>query len=75
MLAPQHIPVDAGRPREPRMVHWVSWMARHDDGIEVVRFPSTYFRWLQCQLFVIEDFPSTRMDYRGDRDMALPAGE
>lgn len=36
MLAPQHIPVDAGLPREPRMVHWVSLMAHHSEGIEVV---------------------------------------
>jgi len=36
MLAPQHIPIDAGLPREPRMVRWVALMARHAEGIEVV---------------------------------------
>ena len=40
MLAPQSIPVDAGRPREPRMVRWVALMARHGiEGAEIVRFP------------------------------------
>ena len=36
MLALQHIPVDDGLPREPRMVRWVTLMARHIEGIEVV---------------------------------------
>ena len=35
MLAPQHIHVDAGRPREPRMVRWVALMARHSEGGEI----------------------------------------
>ena len=36
MLAPQHIPVDVGRPREPQMVLWVALMARHSEGGEIV---------------------------------------
>ena len=75
MLASQHIPVDVGRPREHRMVRWVALMARHAKGIEVVRFPSSYFRWMECQIFVIEDFPYAGIDFRDDREMALPVGE
>ena len=76
MLAPQNIPVDAGRPREPRMVRWVALMARHAvEGVEIVRFPPSYFRWLERQIFVIEDFPYVGIDFHGDREMALPAGE
>ena len=37
MLAPQSIPVDAGRLREPRMVRWSTLMARHGiEGAEIV---------------------------------------
>lgn len=75
MLAPLHIPVDAGLPREPRMVHWVALMACHAEGIEVVRFPPTYFRWMDNQIFLIQDFPYAEMDYSSDRDMILPPRE
>ena len=76
MLSPQSIPVDVGQPREPRMVRWVALMARHGiEGVEIVRFPASYFRWLEHQLFVIEDFPYFGIDFRGDREMALLAGE
>ena len=76
MLAPQSIPVDADRLREPRMVRWSALMAHHGiEGAEIVRFYSSYFRWLDCQIFVIEDFPYAGIDFRGDREMTLPAGE
>ena len=74
LLAPQIIPVDLGAVWEPRMVRWVALMARHGEGIEVVRFPPTYFRWLQNQLFVIKDFLYVGMDYCGNQDMSLPPG-
>ena len=75
MLAPQSIPVDVGRPREPRMVRWVALMARHDiEGAEIVRFPP-YFHWLERQIFVIEYFPYVGIDFGGNREMTLPAGE
>ena len=66
MLALQHFPVDVGRPREPRMVRWVALMARHSEGGDIVRFPSTYFCWLERQIFVIEDFPYAGIDFRSD---------
>ena len=56
------------------MVRWVALMALHSEGGEILRFPSTYFRWLERQIFVIEDFPYAGMDFRGDREMPLPPG-
>lgn len=76
MLAPQSIPIDAGRLREPRMVHWSALMARHGiEGAKIVRFPSSYFRWLDRQICFIEDFPYAKIAFRGNREMTLPAGE
>lgn len=74
LLAPQHVAADHGRVQEPRMVRWVALMACHSEGGEIVRFPLAYFRWLENQILVIEDFPYAGMDYRGDRDMSLPPG-
>lgn len=35
-----------------------------------------YFReWLERQTVFVEDWPYTGMDFRGDPDMPLPAGE
>ena len=42
LLAPQHILVDVGRAQEPRMIRWVTLMAHHNEGGEIVRFPSAY---------------------------------
>ena len=76
MLVPQHLFVEAGLPRDPRIMRWVAVMARHPkEGTEVVQFPPEYFRWLGNQIFVIQDFPYARMDYHGDPDMGLPPGE
>ena len=51
MLAPQSIVVDDGRPQESRMVRWSTLMARHAiEGTKIVRFPSSYFRWLDRQI-------------------------
>ena len=76
MLVPQHLIVGAGLPREPKLMRWVAVMARHpEEGTEVVRFTPEYFRWLENQVFAIQDFPYAGVDYRGDPDMALPPGE
>ena len=76
MLSPQSIVVDASRLQEPRMVRWSVLMARHAiEGTEIVQFPSSYFCWLDRQVFMIEDFPYARIDFRGDGVMSLPTGE
>ena len=69
------MPVDLEN-REWRMVRWSALMARHAiKGTEIVRFPPSYFRWLDSQIFVIEDFPYAGIDFRGDQEMVLPTGE
>ena len=51
-------------------------MARHSiEGGEIVRFPPSYFRWMDRKFFFIEDFPYAEIDFRGDREMTLPVGE
>ena len=51
-------------------------MARHpDEGTAVVRFPDSYFHWLEDQVFSIQDFPYAGVDFRHDPDMVLPQGE
>ena len=76
MLVPQHLFIEDGLPREPKLMRWVTVMARHpEEGSEVVRFPPDYFHWLENQVFEIQDFPYAGMDYHGDLDMALPPGE
>ena len=58
------------------MVRWVALMAHHvAEGVEVVRFYSSYFRWLERQIFIIEEFPYAGMDFCNDQEMTLPAGE
>ena len=57
-------------------MRWVAVMARHpDEGTEVIRFTPEYFRWLENQVFSIQDFPYAGVDFRGDPDMVLPPGE
>ena len=56
------------------MVRWVALMACHSEGGEIVRFPSTYFHWLEHQIFIIEDFPYAGMVFCGDREIPLPPG-
>ena len=76
MLIPQHLTVPVGAPREPKLTRWVAVMARHpDEGAAVVRFPDGYFRWIESQVFAIQDFPYVGMDFRNDPDMVLPQGE
>ena len=76
MLVPQQLSIGVGLPREPMLVRWVTVMAHHlEEGSEVVQFPPEYFRWLENQLFMIQDFPYAGMDYHGDPNMTLPPGE
>ena len=54
MLVPQHLLVEAGLPREPKLMRWVAIMARHPEkGSKVVRFAPEYFHWLENQVFMI----------------------
>jgi len=76
MLIPQHLTVDVLGPQEPKLIRWVSVMARHpDEGATFVRFSDSYFHWLEDQVFAVQDFPYAGMDFRGSPDMVLPQGE
>ena len=57
-------------------MRWVAVMARHpDEGTKVIRFKPEFFQWLEHQVFSIQDFPYTGINFCGDPDMALPPGE
>ena len=76
MLIPQQLTVEVGLPREPKLMRWVAVMARHlDEGMEVIRLTPEYFRWVENQVFAIQDFPYAGVDFHGDLDMVLPPGE
>ena len=74
LLAPRIIAVDHGRVKEPRMVQWITLMACHSEGVEVVRFTPSYFHWLENQIIMIEYFPYAGIDFRSDREVSLPPG-
>jgi len=64
MLVPQHLTVEIGAPREPKLTRWVTVMAHHpEEGARVVRFSPEYFHWLENQIFVIQDFPYAGVDF------------
>ena len=76
MLIPQQFTVEILGPREPKLIRWVTVMARHpDEAAAVVRFLDSYFHWLEDQVFSIQDFSYAGVDFRGDPDMVLPQGE
>ena len=62
------------RADNPCMVHWVEVMARHGDGGSKVKYGSAFFRWLDDQLLMIEDYTYARTDIKGGPDLAQPAG-
>lgn len=48
MLILQHLTVGVGLPWEPKLMRWVTVMARHpDERAEVARFKLEYFQWLE----------------------------
>ena len=72
MFVLQHLTIEVGLPREPKLMRWVAVMARHpEEGTKVVRFTPEYFHWLENQIFAIQGFPYAGVDFRDDPDMAL----
>ena len=49
-------------------------MARHV-GQSQVSFSDTFFEWFNCQEMVFAECPYAGMDFWGDPDLVLPAGE
>lgn len=49
-------------------------MARHA-GQSQISFSYAFFKWFNRQEMVFAEYPYVGMDFRGDLDLALPAGE
>ena len=56
------------------MKRGVDLMARHA-GQSQISFYDAFFDWFDCQEMVFAEYPYVEMDFRGDLDLALPAGE
>ena len=56
------------------MQRWVDLMARHA-GQSKVSFFDTFFDWFNCQEMVFAEYPYVGMDFQGDSELALLAGE
>lgn len=71
----QDMVVDPPRgPRETKASRWNRVMLRGGGGRPVAW--GVYFReWLDRQVIFVEDWSYAGMDFRGDPDMLLPAGE
>lgn len=44
-------------------------------GEQQMSYKPAFFSWLRRQLIVVEDWPYSGTDFRGDPDMPLPEGE
>jgi len=54
MLVPQHLTIEVGLPREPKLMRWVAVMFCHlEEGMEIVRSTLEYFHWLENQIFYL----------------------
>ena len=56
------------------MQRWVDLMARHV-GQSQVSFSDAFFEWFNHQEIVFAEYPYARMDFQGDPDLVLSAGE
>jgi len=74
LMQPQYVSLGLPPSTEPRMQRWVDLMARHA-GQSQVSFSGTFFKWFKCQEMVFSKYPYAGMDFRGDPDLVLPAGE
>lgn len=74
LMQPQYIPLGLPPPTEPRMQRWVDHMSRHA-GQSQVSFSDTFFGWFNCQDMVFSKYLYAGMDFQGDPDLVLPAGE
>lgn len=71
-LCPQ-VSMDMECPRDPRMLQWVTLMARHGSGDGLyVRYALAFLRWLDHQIIMIEDYPYAGTYYIDDPYIPLP---
>ena len=57
------------------MLRCVQVMACIGSGRGRVKFGDPFFRWLQDQILMVEDYAYVGMDFTGDPDLPLPPGE
>ena len=74
MMQPQYIALSLPPLTEPRMQRWVDHMSRHA-GQSQISFSDTFFGWFDHQEMFYSEYPYAGMDFRGDPDLVLPAGE
>ena len=60
------------RERDPRMLRWVEIMARTGVDRGKVKFGAPFFRWMNDQILMIEDYAYAGTDFRGDPNLPLP---
>jgi hypothetical protein len=60
--------------RETRATRWARVMPRGGGG-RSVSWGLCFREWLESQVIFVEDWPYAGIDFRGDPDMPLPAGE
>ena len=59
---------------DPRMLRWVQVMARTGAGRGRVKFGDPFFRWLQDQILMVEDYAYVGTNFTGDPNLPLPPG-
>ena len=74
LVQPQYIALDLPSLTKPRMQRWVDHMSRHA-GQSQISFSDTFFGWFDRQEMVFSEYPYAGMDFRGDPDLVLLAGE
>ena len=62
------------RVRDPRKLRWVRILAHTGESRGKFKFGDPFFRWLDDQILMIEDYMYTGIDLRGDLDIPLPPG-
>ena len=73
-MQPQYISLGLPALTNPRMQTWVDLMAKHAVQSQI-SFSDAFFKWFDHQEMVFAEYPYVRMDFRGDSDLVLPAGE
>jgi len=74
LMQPQYISLGVLAPIEPLMQRWVDLMARHA-GQSQISFSNSLFERFNHQEMVFAEYPYVGMDFRGDPDLVLLAGE
>ena len=61
------------RAQDSRMLWWVEIMAHHGGGRAKVKYRNPFFRWLDDQILMIEDYTYDGIKFQGYLDLPLPA--